>query len=576
MLRRLKPFSYLLPLRLLRSPVRLSHYHPKLLQTLPIPSFPSPAATSRTTLLAAPAAYPFPNPSDSESICSLLSDIPAGHPRDLDALLVRFADKLTSSLVLEVLMHHRRLGRSATLEFFSWAGFRLGFRFDDTVVEYMADFLGRRKLFDDLKWLLRTVARNNGRVSSRSVSICIRFLGRQGRVEEALSLFEVMELELKCPPDNLVFNNVLYVLCKKNFPGRSIDTALRIFCRIMQPDVYSYSNIIIGLCRFGRFENAFHVFYEMSRANLAPTRTAANVLIQQLCGGKEELVGRVSMAKCRRPYDILVPNLTVNESLGPAVQVFRIIVKLGLLPSTHVVDALVGRLCQAGKIEEAMKITEVVENRKPNCLAESYSIVIRALCEARRLDEACNLFSRMMNLGLKPKLVIYNMMIQAFCESGNVVEAQKYFEIMNKKRCEPDCATYTMLIHANCTVQNWKEAYKLLMEMVGLGWHPHSHTYNIVEGFLKKNGEFDMSVNLRRKIEVQDLCAHCKAGRLEAAYNKLNSMLAMGFDPPIYAKDAFERAFRRSAKWKKAQELLQKIDIKSFSNSQVTLKLQQL
>ncbi|URD82116.1 PPR repeat [Musa troglodytarum] len=551
-----------LPLHLLRSTLRFSSI-PKPLQALAIPS---PASRPAPLPVAVPRIGPdsaLVSTPDAESICSLLSNPPSDRPPDLDGLLVWFERKLTSDLVLEVLKCHRRLGRSATLGFFSWAGFRLGFRFDDPVVEYMADFLGRRKLFDDLKWLLRTVARSNGRVSTRSVAICIRFLGRQGRVGEALSLFEVMELELNCPPDNLVINNVLYVLCKKDLSGGSIDVAVRIFHRIVQPDMYSYSNIIIGLCRFGRLENAFEVLREMTRATLVPTRTAVNTLIRELCqfGGKDELVGRVSIRKHSRPFDILVPNLMANGVLRPAVEVFHMIARLGLLPSTYIVDILVLRLCQAGKIEEAMGILGVVEGSKPNSVAESYTIIIKALCEACRMDEACRVLGRMMNLGLKPKLIVYNSIIRAFCMLGNVVEAQKYFDIMNKRRCEPDRATYTMLVHANCMIQNWQIAYKLLMEMIGLGRRPHFDTYNLVDGFLKKNGELDMSNKLKRKMEVQDLYAHCKAGRLEAAYDKLSSMLAMGFRPPIYARDAFECAFRKSPKWKVAQELLKKMEV---------------
>ncbi|CAL9125338.1 unnamed protein product [Musa textilis] len=513
-----------LPLHLLRSILRFSSI-PKPLQALAIPS---PASRPAPLPVAVPRIGPdsaLVSTPDAESICSLLSNPPSDRPPDLDGLLVWFEHKLTSDLVLEVLKCHRRLGRSATLGFFSWAGFRLGFRFDDPVVEYMADFLGRRKLFDDLKWLLRTVARSNGRVSTRSVAICIRFLGRQGRVGEALSLFEVMELELNCPPDNLVINNVLYVLCKKDLSGGSIDVAVRIFHRIVQPDMYSYSNIIIGLCRFGRLENAFEVLREMTWATLVPTRTAVNTLIREL------------------------------------FEVFHMIARLGLLPSTYIVDILVLRLCQAGKIEEAMGILGVVEGSKPNSVAESYTIIIKALCEACRMDEACRVLGRMMNLGLKPKLIVYNSIIRAFCMLGNVVEAQKYFDIMNKRRCEPDRATYTMLVHANCMIQNWQIAYKLLMEMIGLGRRPHFDTYNLVDGFLKKNGELDMSNKLKRKMEVQDLYAHCKAGRLEAAYDKLSSMLAMGFRPPIYARDAFECAFRKSPKWKVAQELLKKMEV---------------
>ncbi|EHA8590172.1 pentatricopeptide repeat-containing protein [Cocos nucifera] len=521
-----------------------------------------PAAGPRSRYYPVPVPLPEePSKPDVESICSLLSE-PSNRSKDLDFLLEEFKHKLSSDFVLEILKKHRTLGKSKTLEFFSWAGFQLGFRFDDPVVDYMADFLGRRKLFDDLKWLLKTVSSNKGRVSTRTFSICIRFLGRQGRVVEALALFETMESEFNCSPDNLIFNNVLYVLCRKDSSGGFIDVAITIFRRIGHPDVHSYSNLIVGLCRFGRLANALEVFHQMSLANLAPTRNASNILIRQLCelGGRNQLIEKVKVKDWRRPFDILVPNMWVKSGIETAVEVLWAITKLGLLPSSHVVNGLVSELCRLGNVEEAIEILKMAENRKMRSIDESYTIVIKVLCGLRRMDEACNLFGRMIFLGLKPKLIVYNSIIHSFCKLGNVAEAQVYFDIMNKRRCEPDCATYTMLIHANCANGKWEAAYELLMEMVGLGWNPHFGTYNLVNGFLKEYGRLDLSQKLERKMEVENLHAYCKAGRLEAAYDKLSSMVAKGFYPPVYARDAFEQAFRRSGKWKIAQELLASLD----------------
>nr|UPT49710.1 pentatricopeptide repeat protein AaPPR1223 [Agave angustifolia] len=367
---------------------------------------------------------------------------------------------------------------------------------------------------------------------------------------------------------DLVFNNVLYVLCKKDSSRNSIDIALSIFHRIQDPDKYSYSNVIIGLCKFGRLESAFEVFNEMGRANLVPTRSAANVLVGKLCemASNSQMVEKVRVTDVRRPFDILVPNVTAKCSVEPAFKVFWAVLKLGVMPSAHVVNGLILELCKVGKFEEAVEIVKVVENRKLRCIDESYYIMVKALCDVHRVNEACDLFERMVFLGLRPKTSVYNSIIRAYCKFGNVDEAGKYFRIMNKRRCEPDCATYTMLIHAHCSIQNWETAHELLIEMIELGWHPHLDTYNLVNGLLNKNGRPDLSLKLERKMEIQNVCAHCKAGRLEAACDQLNSMLAKGFHLPVYARDAIQRAFRKSGKWKIARELLEKMGQTAMDN----------
>ncbi|XP_058102375.1 pentatricopeptide repeat-containing protein At5g65560-like [Magnolia sinica] len=510
-----------------------------------------------------------PDPiSDSEtppitirSISSLLIDT-SQRSRNLDALLHDFKPHLNSTLVLKILMNYKHLGRSATLDFFSWAASELSFDLDDSVIEYVADFLGRRKLFDDLRCLLWAVLSAKGRVSCRTVSICIRFLGRHGRTREALSLFKTIEFEFNCVPDNMVFNNMLYVLCKKESPGDLIDIAFAIFKRIEHPDVFSYSNILVGLCRCGKLERAISVFSEMGKNGLVPTRTAINHLVGELCtlSMKEERIEKVRVRDCRRPFDILVPNIGARDSLRPALEVFLAGCDMGIFPSAFVVSRLVSELCRLRNMEEAVEVLKVVGDRKMSCVEDCYVLVIQVLCKARRIKEACDLYERMVSCGLNPKLEIYRSIICTLCKMGNVSEAEKYFEIMNRKRCTPDSVMFTVLIHAYCGIQNWEAAYGLLMEMLGLGWCPHHHTHSLVDSLLKQQGRDDLMLKLEGKLETQMLHKYCKMGKLQEAYNKLNLMLERGFYPPIYTREVFERAFERSSKKKMARELLEKMD----------------
>lgn len=378
---------------------------------------------------------------------------------------------------------------------------------------------------------------------------------------EALALFESMESELLCVPDNLVFNNMLYVLCRKDPRGSSIDAALLIFRRIGKPDEFTYSNILIGLSRFGRFEDAVKVFYEMSRAHLIPTRTAANILISQLCGsgGQKKFMEKVKVTSLHKPFEILVPCVRAKGCMESAVEIFWAILDMDLVPSGHVINALIAELCQLQKLEEAIEILKMVGDRKLNCGDESYIIVIQELCEVCRENEACELFEKMLSLGFNPKVAGFNSLIQMLCKLRNLEEAKKYFDMM-KKKCEPDCSTYTLLIDAHSEVQNWEAAYELLMEMMDLGWDPHFDSYRLVVCFLRENRRDDLLLKMERKKEVQVLYSYCRAGRVDAAYEKLKGLMAEGFCLPIYVKEAFERAFRKAGRWKMASQILSEMD----------------
>ena len=218
-----------------------------------------------------------------------------------------------------------------------------------------------------------------------------------------------MESQFRCKPDNLVYNNMLYVLCNKERSEELIDFALMILRKIEFPDTYSYSNILVGLCKFGRFETALDVFGEIGRAGLVPTQSAETFLIGELCSLSAKGVVEKVVKDAHRPFTILVPNVGANSgAVQPADAVFWAVHEMGLLPSTFVIKQLISELCRLGKMEEAVKLLKLVEGRKLSCVEEGYSIVIQALCEHRSVEEASHLFGRMLSQGMKPKLVIRN------------------------------------------------------------------------------------------------------------------------------------------------------------------------
>ncbi|WVZ17503.1 hypothetical protein V8G54_010485 [Vigna mungo] len=519
-------------------------------------------ASSRFLHSSSPQTQPnFPIPRSNSPPFSLLSDlVSCANDSAMAGVLARHKLELTSNLVLGVLRGYKQLGRAKTLKFFSLAGTHMGFHFDDSVVEYMADFLGRRKLFDDVKCLLTTVAFHKGGVSPKALAISIRFLGRQGRIKEAISLFEDMETVFNCKPDNLVCNNMLYVLCKRESSLEMIRLALSIFYKIETPDTYSCSNMIVGFCKFGRVESALEIFNQMEKIGVLPTRSAVNILIGELCltSAKEGSVEKVRVRNTRRPYTILVPNMGGNsDAMQPAVQVFWAVCKAGLLPSSFVVVKLICELCRLSNTEEAVRVLRIVEERKLRCAHEGYSVVIKALCECHRVEEASDLFGRMLSRGLKPKLVVYNSVIPMLCKLGKLKDATRVFEIMNKNRCLPDDLTYTALIHGHGEGKNWKVAYDLLIEMLGLGLLPNFHTYNLVESLLREHDRLDLCAKLDRKLENQKLQKLCRGGELDAAYEKVKSMLEKGIPLSAYARDIFEQVFQKCGKLKTARQLLQ-------------------
>eukprot|EP01018_Ginkgo_biloba_P041260 Gb_00054 [translate_table: standard] len=503
--------------------------------------------------------------SDVQVICTLLSD-EFEQNRNINSILRKFRSKLTSDIVLGVLRNYKRIGKERTMQFFSWSGQQSRYEHDNAVVDYMADFLGRRKLFDDLKCLLKTMSRRIDCVTPRTVSIAVRFLGRAGRVDEALGLFEGMEKEFNCKPNNLAFNNLLYVLCKSPSVSEQqmvayVEKALSIFRKMDCPDTYSYSNIIVGLCKVGRVEKALTIFKEMQGNGVVPTKTAVNNIIGELCEAnkKEVYVENVQVEGSSTPFNILIPNLRKKNYLDPVMEIFYKVGALGLFPSVFATNMLIDELCRSGEVEEALKIFRLTDERGLRRDEQTHNIILQAMCKVGRIEEACGIFSKMISEGLKPKIIVYNFIISALCQSGNLKEAENYFVGMKKKHCLPNNVTYTALIHGHCKAENWQAASTLLDELLGLGWSPHSHTFSLVDSLLKKAGKYELSKKLLHKMETQLIHNDCKAGKWETAHQKLNKMVERGFSPQAYTLDLVEQALRKAGKWGMVRELMQKV-----------------
>lgn len=185
---------------------------------------------------------------------------------------------------------------------------------------------------------------------------------------------------------------------------------------------------------------------------------------------------------------------------------------------------------------------------------QTYHIIIQALFKIGRSSEASGIFSQMILDGAKPDVLMYNFVISSLCTAGNLKDADNYFDMMKKKRGLPNNVTYTALIHAHCKADNWQAASTLLNELLGLGWSPHSHTFNLVDGLLRKTGKIDIAEKLLLKMESLHIHNDCKAGDWEAAYQKVKKMLERGSSPHVYTLDLVEQALRKAGKWGVVQE----------------------
>ncbi|CAL5365129.1 unnamed protein product [Camellia sinensis] len=171
------------------------------------------------------------------------------------------------------------------------------------------------------------------------------------------------------------------------------------------------------------------------------------------------------------------------------MSLFKEMSRKRLLPDTVTYTTLIGGLCQARKLRDALFLFNEmqVHGQIPNLF--TYSVLLDGLCKNQHLDEALALFKKLEKAGLAPDIVIYSNLIQGMCKAGKLDDARKLYLSLSAKGLKPDVHTYNIMINGLCKGRLLDEASELLMKMEEEGCSPNFYSYNIlVQGFLQNNG----------------------------------------------------------------------------------------
>ncbi|CAA0816190.1 Pentatricopeptide repeat-containing protein [Striga hermonthica] len=155
-------------------------------------------------------------------------------------------------------------------------------------------------------------------------------LAKCGHVESALLIVDQMK-SLKCEPDLVTYNMVLAILGRQ---GR-VDDMLRLFELIkaaagLAPDIVTYNTVLNCVRKMGRFDLCLFYFEEMSERGIQPDVVSYKALVESLgrSGHVEEALRAFDEMKCR-----------------------------GISPSVHIYQALIFSLKKSGRLELASKFS---------------------------------------------------------------------------------------------------------------------------------------------------------------------------------------------------------------------------
>ncbi|CAL1360523.1 unnamed protein product [Linum trigynum] len=159
----------------------------------------------------------------------------------------------------------------------------------------------------------------------------------------------------------------------------------------------------------------------------------------------------------------------------------------GCLPDIVTYSSLLDGLCRRGKIDDALALFQVIENRLKSDVV-GYAILLDGLWKAGRGDEAREMFSKLSRDNcLQLNSRIYSIATNGLCRQGFVDEAYELFRKMEGDGCLPNSGCYNVIIHGFLRHKDPLEAIDLIHKMVSKGFSADTTTMTLLIELLPKN-----------------------------------------------------------------------------------------
>ncbi|VVA32115.1 PREDICTED: pentatricopeptide repeat-containing [Prunus dulcis] len=264
--------------------------------------------------------------------------------------------------------------------------------------------------------------------------------------------------------ENLTLNNAMldmYVKCG------SVEDAKRLFDRMPEKDIVSWTTMLDGYAQLGNYEEAWRVFAAMPSQDIA----AWNVLIssyEQSGKPKEALAvfNELQKSKSPKPDEVtLVSTLAACAQLGAIdlggwihVYIKKQVMKLNCYLTTSLIDMY----AKCGDLDKALEVFNSVERRD----VFVWSAMIAGLAMHGQGRDALEFFSKMLEAKVKPNAVTFTNVLCACSHTGLVDEGRTFFYQM-----EPVYGVVPGIKHYACMVDilgrsgNLDEAVELIEKM---------------------------------------------------------------------------------------------------------------
>ncbi|KAJ0937702.1 putative tetratricopeptide-like helical domain superfamily [Helianthus annuus] len=340
--------------------------------------------------------------------------------------------------------------------------------------------------------------------------------------------------------DSSVVNGLIDMYCKCG----CLSYARKVFDKMPEPDVVSWTNMISAYSYAGRLQESQFLFERMKLAGLEPNEFTWNALITAYarigdCDGA--LTSFSKMSKTGLVPDVVTWNAMISgfvqsEKTTEAVELFRDMLVAGVKPNPITITGLLPAFGSTGSVKNGKEIHGLVyrTNMYANVFVATALIDMYSKCGYAK--HARNVF----NVTPFKNIASWNAMIGCYGKHGMVDSAIELLDKMEDENVQPNQVTLTCVL-ASC-----------------------SHGGLVNKGLtLFKSMRESQRVEIRHEHYACVIDILCRSGKIEEAYGLVQELRTEVTDSMIGAFLNGCVVYNRPDLAKKVGEIVMKMEVKA-------------
>eukprot|EP00268_Persea_americana_P024516 TRINITY_DN2392_c0_g1_i1.p1 TRINITY_DN2392_c0_g1~~TRINITY_DN2392_c0_g1_i1.p1 ORF type:complete len:497 (-),score=72.76 TRINITY_DN2392_c0_g1_i1:1028-2518(-) len=272
--------------------------------------------------------------------------------------------------------------------------------------------------------VIRSAARSRG--SAAGLAIYREVFGLDGE--------KTADSRVRIPPNAQTFNTLMLSFYREQDMEGIAEIRSEMEKFGCQLNVFTYSVLITATCDGGKMEEAVSLWDEMRNKQIEPDIMAYNTLISGFCEmgeieKAEALFREIEFGEIEptcATFEHLIRGYCKIGDVDSALLLYKDMCRRDFRPEALTVDAVVRELCWTNRVVEGLGFLRDVKRRgviSPS--RASYEFLIKGFCDAGEMEEALKIQAEMVGRGFAPDSETYSSFVEGYGKQGDIEKAMR-------------------------------------------------------------------------------------------------------------------------------------------------------